>query len=54
MKGYATPHITDNSDTGMVTTFESKLPFWCMDTNEFERRVKKLCDPDLKDKITLK
>jgi len=35
----------DNSDTGMITNFERRLPFVKIDIEEFERRVKKLSDP---------
>lgn len=39
---------------GMITRFERRLPFGKVDVEEFERRLKKLIDPESKDKITLR
>ena len=46
MKGYSPPHADDKSDTGMVSHFEKRLMFGAVDIFEFERRVKKLVDPN--------
>lgn len=54
MKGYSPPNVDDKSETGMISNFEKKLPLGKVDTDEFERRLKKLVDPLSQDVITLK
>jgi len=46
--------VDDTSETSMITRFERKLPFGRVDADEFERRLKKLVDPESKDIITVK
>lgn len=45
VKGYGVNSAPDESDTGMITAFERRLPFIKIDIDEFERRVKKLSEP---------
>ena len=46
VKGYGPPTELDNSNMVMITNFERKrMPFWTVDIDEFERRVKKLAEP---------
>jgi len=38
----------------MITRFETKISLGKVDIDEFERRLKKLVDPESKDMISLK
>ena len=48
VKGYKAPGegVEDRTEMAYITEFERKLPFGLIDIDEFERRVKKLSDPE--------
>lgn len=52
VKGYTVEKVDDQSETGMITEFEHKLPLCSIDLDEYERRLKKLADSENKDMIT--
>lgn len=52
MQSYRPEKIEDNSTTSMITRFEETIPLRRMTIDEYERRLKKLADPDSKDMLT--
>ena len=52
VKGYTVPKIEDKSETGMITDFEYNLPLAKIDLDDFERRIKKLAEPNSDNSIT--
>jgi hypothetical protein len=52
VKGYRIEKIVDTSETGMITDFEYNLPLAKIDLDDYERRLKKLCEPNSGHMIT--
>lgn len=51
MQQYKPEKIEDNTQTQMITKFEESLPLKRMTIDEFERRLKKLVNPNCQNKI---
>ena len=45
-KGYSVPKIVDDSEASHITKFEYVLPLAYIDIDDFERRIKKLSQPN--------
>lgn len=52
MQSFRPEKINDSSQTAMITKFEENIPLRKMTIDEFERRIKKLADPESKDQLT--
>ena len=52
MQSYRPEKVDDTSQTSMITKFEEIIPLRRMTIDEYERRIKKLAEPDSKDVLT--
>ena len=52
-KGYVNEEVKDDSPITMLTTFETLLPLREISLVEFERRIKKLVTPSMRDAVTV-
>ena len=52
--GWVNESVTDQSEMSFITLFEKELPLRNISLNEFERRLKKLVTPAMKDMTTVR
>jgi hypothetical protein len=52
VKGYTVVKVDDKSETGMITNIEYNLPLAKIDLDDFERRLKKLAEPNTGHQVT--
>lgn len=52
--GWINETVVDNSKIKFITEFENDLPLRNMSLNEYERRLKKLCTPAMKDMVSVR
>ncbi len=52
--GWTNESVTDSTDVAFITEFENELPLRNISLTEFERRLKKLVTPAMKDMVTVR
>ena len=53
-QGWVNESVTDNSDIAFITEFEKELPLRNISLTDFERILKKLVTPSMKDMATVR
>lgn len=52
--GWTNESVTDSTDVAFITEFEKELPLRNISLTEFERRLKKLVTPAMKDMVAVR